>query len=133
MGDADGVFVAIAELFGVETVLVGERHGAGDVEHVVHRCGAGADEGLEALDDAPFEQVEQAVVGRAHGRVAELDDLLGGEDLVFVQHPGQPPVPEGEPPGELGVVLLGGGRPWRGALGHVPAQCPLRRGIRDHG
>ena len=76
VGDADGVFVAVAELMGVETVLVPGHDRAGDVEHVVHRGGAGADERLEAVDDAPFEQVEQAVVGRTHGRVAELDDLL---------------------------------------------------------
>ena len=69
MRDADGVLVPVSDLLRVKAVLIGEGHGAGDVEHVVHWRRALADERLEAVDDAPLEQVEQPVGSgiRDHG------------------------------------------------------------------
>jgi hypothetical protein len=53
--------------------------------------------------------LEQAEVRCAWGGECEVGDVVGGEDFVFGEHAGQPPVAGGEPAGELGVVF-GAGR-----------------------
>ena len=86
-------------------------------------------EGLEAVDDVPLVELEQALAGRAHRRERHRGDRVGGQDVVFVQHPDQPPVAGGEPAGEAGVVIGGQGRA-RSNGGGRGAQLRCGRGSR---
>jgi hypothetical protein len=95
--------------------------------------GAGVAVGLEAVEYAPCVEVEQAEVRRAAGGEGEVDDVVGGEDFVFVEHADQPPVAWGEAAGEPGVVLGGVTQPRNLALMAVAAERALGCGVGDHG
>jgi hypothetical protein len=96
VGDAEGPVVAVAQVADVQAVFVGEVGGAGDVEDVVHGGAAGGDERLEPVDYAPCVQLKQSQVGCAPRGPGQRGDLVRGQNMVFVEHPGQPAVARGE-------------------------------------
>ncbi len=107
VGDAERAVVAVAGLCEVDAVFGGEHRGTGDIAHVVRRRHPRAEggQGLEAVDDAPAVELKEPFVGGSAGGPADLDDLVGGQDPVLVQQPGDPPVSRSEVVGEVREVF----------------------------